>query len=57
MIKRLVAIALSLFVWAPGVFAVNGGVLMLGGMGQRGSEIVKDLIKAGVDVTVMGSPV
>ncbi len=34
----------------------NEGVLVLGGTGQLGSEIVKDLVAAGEDVTVMVRP-
>jgi uncharacterized protein YbjT (DUF2867 family) len=36
--------------------AANGGVLVLGGTGQLGSEIVKDLVEAGEDVTVLVRP-
>ncbi len=56
MIKRFFAIAFSFFVWAPWAFAADGGVLVLGGTGQLGSEIVKDLVEAGDDVTVMARP-
>lgn len=34
----------------------TGGVLVLGGTGQLGSEIVKDLIEAGETVTVLARP-
>ena len=39
---------------APG--AANEGVLIFGGTGQLGSEIVKDLVAAGEDVTVAVRP-
>lgn len=34
----------------------SGGVLVLGGTGQLGSEIVKDLLEAGESVTVLARP-
>ena len=37
-------------------FAADDGVLVLGGTGQLGAEIVKDLVEAGDDVTVMARP-
>ena len=55
--KRYQALlALSLFFWSPLSLAADGGVLVLGGTGQLGSEVVKDLVAAGEDVTVLARP-
>ena len=56
MIRQLFAFILTFFVWTPIALAADGGVLVLGGTGQLGSEIVKDLVEAGDDVTVMARP-
>jgi uncharacterized protein YbjT (DUF2867 family) len=52
-IRLLSAVAFSFFALSPVVRAADGGVLVLGGTGQLGSEIVKALVAAGQDVTVL----
>jgi uncharacterized protein YbjT (DUF2867 family) len=54
--RNIVTFTLSLFLWAPLSHAADGGVLVLGGTGQLGSEIVKDLVEVGEDVTVLARP-
>ena len=54
--RYLVVCALSLVFWTPLSLAADGGVLVLGGTGQLGSEVVKDLVAAGEDVTVLARP-
>lgn len=61
MIRRrltsLLAVAVALAYWGTSsVDARDGGVLVLGGTGQLGSEIVKDLVAAGEKVTVLARP-
>lgn len=51
------SLALALTIWSIGAAtARDGGVLVLGGTGQLGSEIVKDLVEAGEKVTVLARP-
>ncbi len=47
---------MSLLLWAPLSLAADGDVLVLGGTGQLGSEIVKDLVAAGENVSVLARP-
>lgn len=59
--NRLLAGALALGLIIPGwstspAAARDGGVLVLGGTGQLGSEIVKDLVEAGEKTTVLARP-
>ena len=49
-------IAVLLMFGATSHARANEGVLVLGGTGQLGSEIVKDLVEAGEDVTVFARP-
>ncbi len=58
MLKRSASLALALSVVIFGVptQANDGGVLVLGGTGQLGIEIVKDLVEAGEKVTVLVRP-
>ena len=56
MMKSLAALVLGLLFWTPVALAAGGGVLVLGGTGQLGSEIVKDLVEARKDVTVLARP-
>jgi len=46
----------TVFLLAMPVYSVKGQVLVLGGTGQLGSEIVKDLVEAGENVTVLVRP-
>jgi len=50
-----IAVALTAFTFGS-ASARDGGVLVLGGTGQLGSEIVKDLVDAGERVTVLARP-
>ena len=55
--KRLFfAQALALLFWTPALQASDGGILVFGGTGQLGSEIVKDLVEADEDFTVFARP-
>lgn len=54
--RYLLLLAIGLLSWTPLSLAADGGVLVLGGTGQLGSEIVKDLVQAGEDVTVLTRP-
>ncbi|MBT6088162.1 MAG: NAD(P)H-binding protein [Rhodospirillaceae bacterium] len=56
MTKSIATLVLTLLFWVPLALASGGGVLVLGGTGQLGSEIVKDLVEAGEDVTVLARP-
>lgn len=56
MIRFIATLTVGFFLWMPVSFAADGGVLVLGGTGQLGSEIVKDLVEAGEDVTVLARP-
>lgn len=56
MINRVIGYVFALLLWGPTVLAADGSVLVLGGTGQLGSEIVKDLVEAGEDVTVLARP-
>lgn len=56
MINRVVGYVFALLLCGPSVLAADGGVLVFGGTGQLGSEIVKDLVEAGEDVTVLARP-
>jgi len=48
--------AFALLIWIPAVHASDGGILVFGGTGQLGSEIVKDLIEADEKFTVFARP-
>lgn len=50
------AILWGLLLLSPAAIAADGGVLVLGGTGQLGSEIVKDLVEAGEDFAVLVRP-
>ena len=55
--KKLVIIcALAFLAWTPAIQASDRGVLVFGGTGQLGSEIVKDLIEADEEFTVFARP-
>ncbi len=54
--RYLVLLVLNLVFWTPLTYGADGGVLILGGTGQLGSEVVKDLVAAGEDVTVLARP-
>ncbi len=54
--KPFIACVLSLFFLNPIVEASDGGILIFGGTGQLGSEIVKDLIESREDFTVFARP-
>ncbi len=56
MIHRITAFVFAVLMGLPMAFAADDGVLVLGGTGQLGAEIVKDLVEAGDDVTVMARP-
>jgi uncharacterized protein YbjT (DUF2867 family) len=56
MLNRSVALICAVFLLNTTALAANGSVLVLGGNGQLGSEIVKDLVEAGEDVTVLVRP-
>ncbi len=66
MLKKLSVAFAALLLWGPfaeaadaeaaDAEAADGGVLVLGGTGKLGSEIVKDLVEAGDDVTVLVRP-
>lgn len=56
MMRNIAALTLSLLLWSPMSHAADGGILVLGGTGQLGSEIVKDLVEAGEDVSVLVRP-
>lgn len=56
MLKSFTALFGAVFFLATPLRADDGGVLVLGGTGQLGSEIVKDLAEAGEDVTVFVRP-
>lgn len=53
---RILAVYLAAFFFIGPTYAADGGVLVLGGTGQLGSEVVKDLLEAGEDVTVLTRP-
>ncbi|MDX2221217.1 MAG: NAD(P)H-binding protein [Rhodospirillaceae bacterium] len=54
--RILIAIVLGFFALTTVARAADGGVLVLGGTGQLGSEIVKVLAAAGEDVSVLVRP-
>ena len=56
MIRWISVLVFSVFLGVPIPSTANGSVLVLGGTGQLGSEIVKDLVEVGEDVTVMARP-
>ena len=54
--RRIITVAFAYLMWSTPLLAADGGVLVFGGSGQLGSEVVKDLVAAGEDVTVMVRP-
>lgn len=58
MIKRIVGAAISglALLCAPVAALANEGVIVFGGTGQLGREVVQDLLEAGQDVTVFARP-
>ncbi len=56
MMKYLAILAVSMLFLGQPALAAGGGVLVLGGTGQLGSEIVKYLVQAGKVVTVLARP-
>ncbi|MDG2320783.1 MAG: NAD(P)H-binding protein [Rhodospirillaceae bacterium] len=54
--RRIITVAFAYLIWSTPLLAADGGVLVFGGSGQLGSEVVKDLVAAGEDVTVMVRP-
>ena len=56
MTRSISSLVISSFLFFLISHAANSSVLVLGGTGQLGSEIVKDLVEAGEDVTVMARP-
>ncbi|MDG2244436.1 MAG: NAD(P)H-binding protein [Rhodospirillaceae bacterium] len=56
MIKYVATLAVSMLFWGQMALAAGSGILVLGGTGQLGSEIVKDLVDAGKAVTVLARP-
>jgi uncharacterized protein YbjT (DUF2867 family) len=52
-VRLLVAFILSFFALSTAARAADAGVLVLGGTGQLGSEIVKALVAAGENVSVL----
>ncbi len=52
-IRFLLAFTLSFVALTPAARAADGGVLVLGGTGQLGSEVVKVLVAAGQNVSVL----
>ena len=57
LITSVLAVGLFGAAWNTSpALARDGGVLVLGGTGQLGSEIVKDLVEAGEKVTVLARP-
>ncbi len=56
MLNRSVALICAVFLLNATALADSGNVLVIGGTGQLGSEIVKDLVEAGEDVTVLVRP-
>ena len=56
MTKLIIAYVLTLLFWTPIAQAADGSILVFGGTGQLGSEIVKDLIEAGEEFDVFVRP-
>ncbi len=56
MLRYFASVLIVFTLWCPQVQAADGGVLVLGGTGQLGSEIVKDLVEVGEDTTVLVRP-
>jgi uncharacterized protein YbjT (DUF2867 family) len=54
--RLLVAFILGFFAVSTAARAADGGVLVLGGTGQLGSEVVKALVAAGEGVSVLARP-
>jgi uncharacterized protein YbjT (DUF2867 family) len=52
-IRFMMAFVLSFVALASGARAADGGVLVLGGTGQLGSEVAKAIVAAGEDVSVL----
>jgi uncharacterized protein YbjT (DUF2867 family) len=55
-VRLLIAFILSFFALSTVARAADGGVLVLGGTGQLGSEVAKALVAAGEHVSVLARP-
>lgn len=58
MMNRIVGAAFSglVLMCVPGIVRANDGVIVFGGTGQLGREVVQDLLEVGEDVTVFARP-
>lgn len=56
LVRLLLAFVLGTWAASTPALAADGGVLVLGGTGQLGAEVVKALVAAGENVTVLARP-
>lgn len=54
--RKSIAVLVGAFLLSGQALAVESDILVLGGTGQLGSEVVKDLVEAGESVTVLVRP-